>query len=165
MLVKLSCKYTLFWDETIWDWIFVTAELEIFFRLYVSIRYTLIERTIMIRFAAVVAFVFLTFGTVRATTHTIKFGGSLGKKYSPASLNVNVGDTIVWTGDFDQHTLTLVKAPAGAKGFKGIETGHTFRYIVTVEGRYDYICEDHVDQGMTGSFTAAAAAPAPAGQK
>lgn len=105
---------------------------------------------------ALFVFLFLSVSVASAATHVIKFGGSLGKKYSPASLTVAVGDTLVWMGDFSEHTLTLVKAPAGARGFKGIETGSTFRYIVTVPGRYDYVCEDHVDQGMIGSFTAVA---------
>jgi plastocyanin len=112
-------------------------------------KYFLFSFTILL-----IAIVTLAAGTAIATTHLIKFGGSLGKKYSPESVTVNVGDTIVWTGDFDEHSLSLMKAPAGAKGFKSIQSGHTFRYIVTVPGRYDYQCDDHVDQGMIGSFTA-----------
>jgi plastocyanin len=113
---------------------------------------------------ALFAFLFMSASVVSAATHIIKFGGPLGKKYSPASLTVSVGDTLVWVGDFDEHSLSLMKAPQGAKGFKGIESGSTFRYVVTVAGRYDYQCDDHVDMGMIGSFTAVAA-PAPAGQK
>ncbi|HEX5316452.1 MAG TPA: hypothetical protein VFX22_07365 [Candidatus Kapabacteria bacterium] len=113
--------------------------------------------------AAIFIFLSFAFGTLHAATHIIKFGGPLGKKYAPASLTVAVGDTLVWIGDFSEHTRTLVKAPAGAKWFKGIETGSTFRYVVTVAGRYDYQCDDHVDQGMIGNFTAVAS-PATGGK-
>ena len=94
----------------------------------------------------------LTVGSAYATTHTITFSG---KKYSPKSLTVSVGDTIVWQGDFDAHPLTLTKAPAGAATFAHIEKGSSYSYIITVAGNYEYICDMHVDEGMSGSFTAA----------
>jgi plastocyanin len=97
----------------------------------------------------------LTFAaSVGATTHIVKFGG---RKYTPSSLTVAVGDTIVWQGDFSEHSLSLMKAPAGAQIFKNIEKGTTFRYVVRVAGSYAYECDDHVDEGMVGSFNAVAA--------
>ncbi|MDP4199324.1 MAG: hypothetical protein Q8922_10670 [Bacteroidota bacterium] len=96
----------------------------------------------------------MTTGTLRATTHVISFGGKLHNKYTPASLTVAVGDTILWQGDFEDHPLTLTKAPSGAATFEHIEKGKLFRYIVTVAGNYTYECDKHSDQGMTGSFIA-----------
>ncbi|HET6402278.1 MAG TPA: plastocyanin/azurin family copper-binding protein [Candidatus Kapabacteria bacterium] len=110
----------------------------------------------MVSKIALFIFLSMSASVVSATTHIIKFGGPLGKRYAPASLTVAVGDTIVWIGDFDNHSLSLMKAPAAAKGFKSIQSGSTFRYIVSVPGEYDYQCDDHVDQGMIGSFTAVA---------
>ena len=92
-----------------------------------------------------------------ATTYTIKFGGSLGKTYSPKSLAVNVGDTIVWVGNFDDHPLTLNKYPAGAKAFMHIEKGGSYMYVVRVAGSYAYQCDEH--EGMVGSFTASGGTP------
>ena len=96
----------------------------------------------------------LTATTANATTHIIKFGGSLGKRYEPKSITVAVGDTIIWTGNFDDHPLSLIKAPSGAPGFMHIEKGSSFMYIVKVAGKYEYQCDDHIDEGMVGSFTA-----------
>jgi len=81
----------------------------------------------------------------------IKFGG---RKYTPKSLTVNVGDVIVWEGDFSEHSLSLVKAPAVAPWFKDIDKGRSFQYTVKVAGYYYYQCDDHVDEGMDGNFTA-----------
>jgi plastocyanin len=84
-------------------------------------------------------------------THVIKFGG---RKYTPKTLTVNVGDVIEWQGDFSEHTLSLIKAPTGAPVFKNIDKGRSFQYTVKVAGYYYYQCDDHVDEGMDGSFTA-----------
>lgn len=130
----------------------------------VRIEESKLKKNHMIRFTVLLFLMILSTSSVWAVTHIIKFGGPLGKKYSPASLAVNVGDTLVWIGDFDEHSLSLMKAPPGAAGFKSIQSGGTFRYIVKVAGHYDYQCDDHVDQGMIGSFTAVAI-PAPPGQK
>ncbi|HWF43031.1 MAG TPA: plastocyanin/azurin family copper-binding protein [Candidatus Kapabacteria bacterium] len=101
--------------------------------------------------------VFSITAAASAATYTIKFGGSLGKTYSPKSLAVSVGDTIVWVGNFDDHPLTLTKSPAGAKAFMHIENGASYRYIVRVAGSYAYQCDEH--EGMVGSFTASGGAP------
>jgi plastocyanin len=129
------------------------VELVIFSTCGVSITrdIILISGEAMKRITVLLALLVLTVGTVHATTHIVKFGG---KKYSPKSLTVAVGDTIVWQGDFDAHPLTLTKAPAGAKGFAHVSSGASFTYFVAVPGNYEYICDEHVDQGMSGSFTA-----------
>lgn len=83
--------------------------------------------------------------------HIIKFSG---RKYKPNSLTVHVGDDIVWQGDFSEHSLTLTSAPAGATTFAHIITGSSYSYHVQIVGDYKYQCDDHVDEGMVGSFTA-----------
>ncbi|HEX5316451.1 MAG TPA: T9SS type A sorting domain-containing protein, partial [Candidatus Kapabacteria bacterium] len=98
-------------------------------------------------------FVFLTAGSTRATTHTITFGDYF---FSPSTLNVSVGDTILWSGTFGVHTATSTSVPSGAASFD-FRTGTTAMYVVTVAGTYSYDCIFHASFGMTGSFTAAAA--------
>lgn len=112
----------------------------------------------MVRILAAVL-ITLAFGaaTVKATTHIVNFGGSLGDSYEPESFKVSVGDTILWQGPFSKHPMTLMKAPKGAAGFSNINSGTSYRYVVTVPGSYEYQCDKHVDMGMTGSFTAVAA--------
>ncbi len=88
-----------------------------------------------------------------AATHVIKFGGSLGETYSPNSLTVATGDTIIWEGDFGFHPLSSTSVPAGAASFHN-GTGTVFNYVVTAPGIYNYQCDAHFSFGMTGTFTA-----------
>lgn len=90
---------------------------------------------------------------MHATTHIIQFGGSLGLNYSPNSLNVSVGDTVQWEGDFSMHPLSSTSVPVGAQSFHQA-TGSLFFYPVTVAGVYLYHCDFHFSAGMTGSFNA-----------
>lgn len=83
--------------------------------------------------------------------HVIHFSG---RRYTPSSLAVKIGDVIMWEGDFSMHPLTLTQAPAGAERFAHIKSGSSYSYTVKVAGTYNYICDSHVDEGMVGSFTA-----------
>src|SRR5438132_10506076 len=89
------------------------------------------------------AVVLVAAGTARATTHIIRFGGSLDDAYAPETLTVSVGDTIVWAGNFSSHPLTLTKAPSGAPGFSHIKSGSSYSYVVRVAGYYEYQCDKH----------------------
>jgi plastocyanin len=88
-----------------------------------------------------------------ATTHIIQFGGSFGLHYSPNSLNVSVGDTIRWEGDFSMHPLSSTTIPVGGQSFHQT-SGSVFSYSVIIAGTYLYQCDFHVGLGMTGSFSA-----------
>ncbi len=93
-----------------------------------------------------------------ATVDTIKFGGPvLQYTYVPATLNISVGDTIVWTGDhgsdFEFHPIESVEIPLGAEPFSYSGTDKTFMYIIKVAGNYSYRCHLHFEMGMVGSFT------------
>ncbi len=97
-------------------------------------------------------------GTANAKTWTIMFTNFF---YSDSSLTVNVGDTMVWSGDFGSHPLTLVTSPPGAATFSHVLNGNSganFQYIVTATGTYHYHCDNHFTPplNMTGSFTAVA---------
>ena len=88
---------------------------------------------------------------VSAAEVDINFGASLGNTYSPSSVTVNVGDSILWQGDFSTHPLASLTIPAGAASFSQ-STGASFWYVVTTPGTYNYKCTVHA--GMTGSFVA-----------
>jgi plastocyanin len=90
-----------------------------------------------------------------AVTHVIQFGGSLGFAYSPTALNVAVGDTVKWQGDFGMHPLSSTSVPLGAASFNKT-SGSSFSYKAAVAGTYQYQCDLHVGLGMVGSFTASA---------
>jgi plastocyanin len=93
--------------------------------------------------------------TAHATIHIIQFGGSFGLHYSPNSLDVSVGDTIQWQGDFSFHPLSSTSVPGGALTFHQA-SGSTFTYPVLIAGTYLYQCDVHVASGMTGSLNALA---------
>src|SRR4051812_49091878 len=87
---------------------------------------------------------------INAATHYVMFGGDNGYNYSPNTLQVNVGDTIVWIGDFSFHPLVSTMVPDGATQF-AMSAGNVLTYYVEVPGQYLYQCQAHFDQGMTGS--------------
>jgi plastocyanin len=88
-----------------------------------------------------------------ANHYIIQFGNNNGYSYTPAEMQVNVGDTIIWKGDFSASSLSSLVVPTGAKDFKnGAEDIYT--YVVRVAGEYDYESPDHFTNGMTGKFYA-----------
>jgi plastocyanin len=116
-----------------------------------KINYTKSIRGVASMLLLIVLLVIAT--TIHAATHMVQFGGSLGLNYSPNSMNVFVGDTIQWQGDFTMHPLSSVTIPAGASVFHQA-TGSAFTYIVTAAGTYNYHCDFHFNSGMTGLFVA-----------
>ena len=106
-----------------------------------------------------IAILLLCTSPIFAKTWTIHFGGKDGSPkygYSPKELNVQVGDTIVWEGDFAMHPLSTVSIPSGAKAINSVSEGTSYSYTVQVAGNYSYQCDSHTDHGMVGSFSASA---------
>jgi plastocyanin len=89
--------------------------------------------------------------SVWAVTHIVKFGGSDGLKYVPASFSASVGDTVKWEGDFTLHPLSSTTIPANAQSWQEL-SGSSFSYVIVEPGNYDYQCDVHVSLGMKGSF-------------
>ena len=94
-----------------------------------------------------------------AVTDTIKFGGA-ANTFRPSSINVNVGDTILWTGFFGHsdpfHELQSLSVPPNAAPFGPINTGMSFSYPVVVAGAYHYQCNVHASEGMIATPSPAA---------
>ena len=62
-------------------------------------------------------------------------------KYSPNSLKVKKGDTVVWTnGDDRDHTVT---ADDGTFASKNMGRAATFQHKFTKAGRFKYHCDYH----------------------
>ena len=89
--------------------------------------------------------------------YDIYFGGENGSPafgYSPQSLNVSIGDTITWHGDFTMHPLASFVTPDGVASFQN-SSGNSFSYVITTNGSYRYRCLAHSTpdgQGMAGVF-------------
>ena len=82
-------------------------------------------------------------------------------QFSPATLNVMVGDVIHWVWMNGTHTTSSVSVPSGANAWDSPMdiTNTTFDYTVTQVGSYSYQCNFHASLGMVGSFTASGALP------
>lgn len=90
-----------------------------------------------------------TSADTKARVHTVKLQGM---KFIPSTLEVAVGDTVVWQNDdFVPHTTTATKG--GAKPL--FDSGNlppkaSFRYQATAPGKVPYICMLH--PMMTGTI-------------
>ena len=91
--------------------------------------------------------------STNATIHTIAVNDFF---FAPASLTVEVFDTVrfVWASGF--HTTTSVSVPGGAATWDETisSTSANFDYIVMELGTYNYKCTFHESSGMVASFTA-----------
>lgn len=81
-------------------------------------------------------------------------------QFSPANVNVIVGDTIKWVWVDGTHTTTSTSLPGGAAAWDSpINTTTTsFSYKVTVAGTYNYWCSIHAPT-MAGVITATGTLP------
>ena len=94
-------------------------------------------------------------GTALAADQSVAISGF---SYSPASVTVNVGDTVTWTNsDAQAHTAT---ADDGSWDTGNIANGGTDAVTFATAGTFPYHCDVHPQ--MTGTVTVQAAA-APGG--
>ena len=85
---------------------------------------------------------------VRGATHSVEIGDGF---FSPASLSVQVGDTVTWTNvDDSPHTVTSEAFDSG-----NLDAGQTFSFTFTEAGTFSYVCNYHDE--MTASVTVAEA--------
>ena len=85
-------------------------------------------------------------------------------RFNPKNVNAVAGDTITWKWQNGMHTTTSTNIPAGATPWNApIDSTHTqFRIRLTVAGTYNYQCNFHFAQGMTGKIVVSAlASPTP----
>ena len=81
--------------------------------------------------------------------------------FSPASMSVHVGDTVLWTNqDTVPHTVTVSSGPAKFNSAT-LQNGQTFSYKFTKAGTYSYYCSVHPD--MKATITVTGTAPPAAG--
>ncbi|MFC4988167.1 plastocyanin/azurin family copper-binding protein [Saliphagus infecundisoli] len=78
--------------------------------------------------------------------------------FEPAELTIEPGTTVewAWQGTQAQHNVVPDSQPEGAgwEGHTSLESGDfSFSSTFETEGDYEYICEPHVSQGMTGTIT------------
>jgi plastocyanin len=87
-----------------------------------------------------------------------------GLRFSPDTIVVRAGDTVVWRNTSGvPHTVTAdaaqagnpanVRLPQGASPFDSgvMQPGAEFRHTFTVPGEYRYFCRPHEGAGMIGT--------------
>ena len=99
--------------------------------------------------------------TLSATIHTINAGSFY---YTPASLNVNIGDTVEWINDGGTHDVNAdIDSQTGLSfnnpvSFQSSTTSTSgaviYSHVFTVAGTYNYDCSvgSHAAAGMVGSI-------------
>ena len=82
--------------------------------------------------------------------------------FTPANINVTVGDTVKWTRTSGSHTTTCdgsngTTRPSGAAPWDAdLDAGSpTFTYVIRVAGTYHYVCDPHAPD-MAGNINAVA---------
>jgi plastocyanin len=79
--------------------------------------------------------------------------------FSPASMSVNVGDTVVWTNqDSAPHTVTVSSGPANFSSAT-LQKGQTFSFKFAKAGTYSYYCSVHPDMKATVTVAGSSAPP------
>jgi plastocyanin len=93
------------------------------------------------------------------TTFTVHVGpASNFMTFSPASQTINVGDTVHWVWDTDNHSTTSGTCSGGGtctpdgKWDSGVhDSGFTFDHTFNQAGTFPYFCLIHGPSGMTGT--------------
>lgn len=108
-------------------------------------------------FCTAIITVFILTGVSKSTTISIAASNFV---FTPAVVSAVVGDTIKWTRTTGSHTTTCdgqagTLRPAGAAPWNApLTSGNpTFSYVITVPGKYLYICEPHAPD-MAGVINA-----------
>ena len=89
---------------------------------------------------------------VGAVNHSVT---TVGNTFSPANININLGDTVTWTNGGGSHNInaTLATYPNNPEGFGNSisSSSWSFQHIFSIAGNYDYQCDPHTSMGMVGT--------------
>jgi plastocyanin len=94
----------------------------------------------------------------------VKVGGGGNDVFSPQTVTVSAGQKVTWTNAGGTHNVKFDDGSYEEPPSPG--TGWTESRTFPVAGTYTYYCEQHVDQGMTGTVVvtpASTTAPGPPG--
>jgi plastocyanin len=96
-------------------------------------------------------------GGSTVTVHNITVGGG-ANAFSPSSITIPQGDSIVWTNAGGNHNVngTTTTYPANPVGFtsgSASSTAWIYGFKFDVPGSYTYQCDPHAGGGMIGTIT------------
>ena len=101
--------------------------------------------------------------SLSATVHNV---GVSSNQFSPSTLNITAGDTVMWTNNGGFHNVNgNTSTPANAANPMSFGNGSasssswTYMFKFTMAGTYSYQCDPHAGLGMTGTVIVAPAPP------
>ena len=99
------------------------------------------------RFLLLIRSLALFAAAATASAATIEVEQIDGRLFSPATVTINVGDTVLWRNvSSAPHTTTsgVGGTPDGLFDSLNMNTGDTFSYTFDSPGSYDYYCDYHL---------------------
>ncbi|WP_417599750.1 T9SS type A sorting domain-containing protein [Owenweeksia hongkongensis] len=95
---------------------------------------------------------FMAVGLHAQTSHTI---AAVGVEYSPDTIIVNLGDTIIFDVGNSHPTTQVDLATYNSNGSTALSGGFSFpsgqgSFVASTLGAKYYICDNHISQGMKG---------------
>ncbi len=116
------------------------------------------SRLALLGVASAVIFSFAGPSAATAATVVVDVGGA-EDKFIPDSVNINVGDTVMWVWQSDGHSVTEGGFGNPSPDFDSgvIDTPNTFSHTFTAPGTVDYHCKPHFFMGMVGTVNVAGA--------
>ena len=97
-------------------------------------------------------FVSITALSFAQTSHIVEVKNFV---FVPETLNISVGDTVVWQWIEGTHTTTSDSTTGQNVWNEPIDAGHqVFRFVITAPGNHGYYCIPHQGLGMVGTIVA-----------
>lgn len=87
------------------------------------------------------------------TSHSVAVTNNV---FTPSTLTIDVGDTVIWTSVEGIHNVngTTATYPSNPESFSNsVDSGWVFEYVFNITGIYNYQCDPHFLAGMTGMIT------------
>jgi plastocyanin len=99
--------------------------------------------------------VFISSNLLAQTSHDVTVANFA---FTPSSLTIEVGDTVVWTKTTGTHNVngsvaTFSSNPDSFGSGAASSSAWTYSFVFTVAGNYQYQCDPHSGSGMTGTVT------------
>jgi len=94
----------------------------------------------------------LSLNLISQTSHPVNVSNFA---FSPANLNITVGDEVVWTNTGGTHNIDGQKSvfPNNPESFgNSVGSGWTYSFTFNTPGTYDYHCDQHFTFGMVGKI-------------
>ncbi len=91
---------------------------------------------------------------------TVAVGPEFELRFAPADFEVTAGGTVRWVWESSGHNVVAASTPGGSDWSgtpdgtdRTFDEGYVYEYTFEATGTYEYYCNPHRGNGMTGSFT------------